>query len=104
RYLWCRRSRRWLFGNCPMGSVYTVSGSASLICDKLEEASVKATSWIVDVRSYPAPVTCVDGFVDLVREALTDAGLAGGRIGAELGIMHRLGVPVTDFERLKSSM
>jgi Xaa-Pro aminopeptidase len=51
-------------------------------------------------------VRAVDGFVPetipALAQAIRDRGLARGRIGAELGLKQRLGLPVSEFVRLQA--
>jgi Xaa-Pro aminopeptidase len=104
RYLSGHRSRRWINVNSPMASIYTSTGDALIVCDRFEENQVAATSWISHVYSYPPLAARIDSFMKQIRESLTTVGLDRGRIGAELGIMQRLGIPLVDFEWLRSSL
>jgi Xaa-Pro aminopeptidase len=63
----------------------------------------RTTSWIADIRSWPAPRPADDG-VSLAIEALGASARAGGRIGVELGPESRLGMPVGDFLRIREAL
>jgi Xaa-Pro aminopeptidase len=57
--------------------------------------------WEGDVRLYSR----VGGLpVEMVREALEDAGCAHGRIGAELGHEQHLGISHLDFARVRAAL
>ena len=77
------------------------TGGPVLIVHTGRLAEALRYSWIDDVRAYAelsvAPV------VELER-AFADAGLAGGRVGAELGFEQRLGVPLLEFERIRTAL
>ncbi|MCL5045544.1 MAG: Xaa-Pro peptidase family protein [Actinobacteria bacterium] len=61
----------------------------------------KATTWVEEVRPY---TSLTETPVDAVKEALLDLGFQGGKIAAELGREQRLGMPVSDFEKLRHSL
>jgi Xaa-Pro aminopeptidase len=104
RYLTGHWTRRWIFSTTPMASVYAPNKETFIIYDKFEEAQVTTTSWVTQVRSYPMPLTRIDPYTNLIRDVLLTLGLKQGRIGAELGIMQRLGMPFLDFESLRHLM
>jgi Xaa-Pro dipeptidase len=104
RYLSGHRSRRWDFATCPLASVYPSTGEPFIVCDAFEARNIARSSWITDIRLCESPRTRLDSFMRTIRDSLQERGLARGRIGAELGFMQRLGVPVSDWEALRRSM
>lgn len=62
-------------------------------------------TWVEDRRIYPEVPFNHDERVDWgIRDALTDSGLAAGKIGIELGNEPRLALGILDFERLKADL
>jgi len=59
-----------------------------------------ATTWVDDIRCWPAPVPEDDG-VTLLSSALKEVTGTFGRIGAELGPEMVLRMPQVDFERVR---
>ena len=61
----------------------------------------RANSWVEEVRTYErlsvAPIAELDAL-------LRDRGLHGARIGAELGFEQRMGLPFSEFERVRDEL
>ncbi len=73
-------------------------GAPTFIVHTGRELEAQGYSWISDIRTFHrlshAPL-------DVVIEALRDAGIQSGRVGAELGSDTSLDIPVEDFLRLQ---
>ncbi len=76
-----------------------LDGDPILVSVSLSAPDAPRSTWIDDIRVYPEPFS-----FDIVRQAIADAGLAGGRIGAELGYDQRLMMPYLEFEGLRESL
>ena len=67
--------------------VWTPDDEATMIVCTIEEAQVRAESWITDVRGY---VEFADSPMAILADVLRERGLAGGRIGIETAYLgHR---------------
>jgi Xaa-Pro aminopeptidase len=62
---------------------------------------MRLTSWVTDIRTWPAPQPDDDG-VSLVADALRAAAGSGGRIGAEFGPETHIRLPTNDFLKLRT--
>ncbi|MEE9198781.1 MAG: Xaa-Pro peptidase family protein [Dehalococcoidia bacterium] len=63
--------------------VIPAKGEPILICPLMEYHRALAHSWVKDVRYYADSASAFSGVVDGVREALSEAGCAAGRVGIE---------------------
>jgi Xaa-Pro dipeptidase len=83
----------------PFYFVLPSKGPPVLLVHMYFEAEARRYSWVADVRSYEqmsvAPLT-------ELAAVFHDLRLAGGRVGAELGFEHWLGMPVLEFERVRA--
>jgi len=75
----------------PIGVVPTIGGAA------LE------TTWITDIRTWPAPRPQDDG-VSLLDGVLTSLPRRFGRIGWEMGRESIIRMPIMDFDRLRKNL
>lgn len=77
------------------------TGAPVLLVHRGREFEARSLSWVSDVRTYGrlsvAPL-------DELRAAIKSAGVAGGRIGAELGFEQRLGIPLLELERIEEAI
>jgi Xaa-Pro aminopeptidase len=101
-YFTGHRSAQYEHKMRPMGIVLPLEGQpAAVVYSRDLSAIQKASGW-GQVRSYvdvPFPV-------EMLGEMLQAAGLdrPGVKIGAELGTNERLGIPVSDFQRLQREL
>ena len=63
---------------------------------------MRQTSWIEDVRGWPAPRPADDG-ISLVVEALAQLAGARGRVAAEIGPEMRVQMPIADLLRIRDA-
>ena len=73
----------------PIGVVPSIGGPAM------------ETTWITDIRTWPAPCPEDDG-VSLLDATLSELPRRFGRIGWEMGRESIIRMPITDFDRLRS--
>jgi Xaa-Pro dipeptidase len=64
---------------------------------------MRQTSWIGDVRTWPAPQPMDDG-ISLLVDALRNSVSPAGTVGAEFGPETQLRMPTNDFLRLRSEL
>ena len=99
RYLGGHVTPFWVSKSRPMFFLLPMRNDPILFMTSNQVTAAEATSWVRDIRSW-------EGFVkegiDLVVATMKELGLAGGRIGAELGHEQRIGFPVADFLRLQA--
>jgi len=81
----------------PTVMILPQKGQAVMIVHEFFEASQRRESWIGEIRSYSSIANTP---IDLIKGAIQEIGLAGGKIGAELGREQRLGLPFNDFIEL----
>jgi Xaa-Pro aminopeptidase len=66
-------------------------------------AELMATTWIEDIRTWPAPRPEDDG-IDLLAEALRELAGPSGRIGIPMGHETSLRMPLADFEWVRAAV
>ena len=64
-------------------------------------AACMATTWIEDIRVWPAPQPEDDG-ISLLTEALNEVVGADGKVGTPMGHETHIRMPAADFDRLRS--
>lgn len=100
---------RYLSGHCPRDyqlnfarphiMLLTADGRAALVVYNLNFENAQDTSWVKDIRQYIQPFKA-----DPVVEAIRDLGLAGARIGAELGLEQHLFMPVQEYLKIVAAL
>ncbi len=103
RYITGYQSQTWISPTRPRYCVLPLKGDPIVVSPVTFLVGMRQTSWISDIRSWPAPRPEDDG-VSLVRDAVWECVGRGGRLGAELGPETRLGMPVADFLRLRDAI
>lgn len=103
RYLCGHYTQLWPNLTRPRAFLLPLHGDPVAIVGSIEVGRVKWTSWVQDIR-YTSGAPKHFGFgeqtTDLVVDAVRDRGIAGGRIGAELGMQMRFGLSIADYEAL----
>ncbi len=99
RYLSGHHTGFWLSKSRPLCLLLPQEGEPVLLLTTNQVPLARAMSPVAAVRAW-------DGFVaegvPVIADAIREAGLARGRIGAELGFEQRLGIPVAELGRLES--
>ena len=99
RYLSGHHSAFWLSKARPMMLLLPREPPPILFLTTNQLPQAAFMSPVQDIRSW-------DGFmaeaIPVLADAIREAGLGRGRIGAELGFKQRLGIPVTEFQRLQA--
>jgi Xaa-Pro aminopeptidase len=103
RYLTGFNSQTWVNLTRPRYCIVPLRGDPIAICPKSNVVIFETTSWLSDIRTWPAPRPEDDG-VSLVADALESCLGRFRRVGAELGAESRLGMPVGDFLRIKDAI
>jgi Xaa-Pro dipeptidase len=103
RYLTGFHTQIWVSPTRPRYVLLPLEAEPVAIVPTTNVPGFHQTSWIADIRSWPAPRPADDG-VSLVVEALRGCVGPGGRVGAELGPEMRLEMPVGDFLRVREAM
>jgi Xaa-Pro aminopeptidase len=103
RYLTGFHTQIWVSPTRPRYVLLPLEGAPVAIVPEGNAPGFRATSWISDVWTWPAPRPADDG-VSLVLEAVRSRVAAGGRIGAEIGPETRLAMPVADFLRIREAL
>jgi Xaa-Pro aminopeptidase len=98
RYLSGHHSGFWLSKARPMMMLLPREAEPVLLLTTNQVPLAELTSPVPAIRAW-------DGFmaegIPVLVEALRDLGLLRGRIGAELGFKQRLGMPVSELDRLR---
>jgi Xaa-Pro aminopeptidase len=81
----------------PHVMVLPREGEPFLFVYSVNVDNARDNSWVDDVAGYGPPFAGAD-----LAAALTERGLAQGRIGAELGTDQRLAMPILEWEALKA--
>src|SRR5438105_7283398 len=85
----------------PLSLLLPREGEPALVIARSHLPRAAATSWVVEQRGY-------DGFepeaIALLADLVRARGLAGARIGAELGHEQRLGVSARGLDALRAAL
>jgi Xaa-Pro dipeptidase len=103
RYLTGFHSQTWISPTRPRYVLFPVEGEPVAIVPTSNEAGIRATTWLEDVRTWPAPRPADDG-VSLIVEALLELAARGGGIAAEIGPEMRVQMPIADFRRIEAAL
>lgn len=103
RYLTGFHEQSWVSPARPRYVLLPAAGEPMAIVATKTIPIFRATSWITEFRSWPAPRPADDG-VSLVVEALRSLVRPGGRVGAEIGPEMRVDMPVGDFLRIREAL
>lgn len=98
RYFTGFASQFWESPTRPWFAILPLEGAPITVIPAIG-VDVMATTWVKDIRSWPAPVPEDDG-VSLLAEALRSLPRRFGRIGAEIGREMSLRMPVSDYLKL----
>lgn len=82
----------------PTALILPAEGEPVLILPKMEVPAAQLTSWMTDLRGW------LPTYIPLWVEAFKEKGLLNGVIGAELGEEANLGMPILDWDTLKTEM
>jgi Xaa-Pro dipeptidase len=103
RYLTGFHTQIWISPTRPRYVILPLEAEPVAIVPVTNVPGFRQTSWIADVRSWPAPRPQDDG-VSLVVDALRTCVRPGGRVGAELGPETRIDMPAGDFLRIRDAL
>lgn len=107
RYLTGHWSGRATFRARPMFLLLPRDGEPCLVITSVEVDQARTATWVADIRYIVEPRGSNDYMgpaVDLLIRAVREQGLGRGRIGCELGIQQRIGMPVEEFRRLAAQL
>ena len=91
----------WQSTTRPTLLIVPLEGTPVLISHDVWHGAATRDSWIDDVRGYSE----LDGVpVDMIASVVHEVGLADARIGVELGVEQRMGMPVSDFLALQQEL
>jgi len=93
QFAWNTPTRPWYF-------ILRRNGGGVAIIPEIGLSNWQATSWADDIFTWPSPRPENEG-LDLVSKVIAGVRRRYGRLGVELGAESRLGMPVSDFLRLK---
>ncbi len=99
-------SQFWHSPTRPVYLVLPARGSPIAVVPQILAASMAESSWVRDVRTWPAPVPADDG-VSLLGAALREALARSGRcktIALPMTLESQLRMPVGDLDRLRSDL
>ena len=103
RYVTGFHSQTWVSPTRPRFVLLPVEGEPIAVVPTSNAAGIRATTWLDDVRTWPAPRPADDG-VSLVVDALRELGGARGRVAAEIGPEMRVQMPIVDFLRIRETL
>lgn len=92
-------SQTWVSPTRPFYLVVPARGELHAIIPTGSLVVMRETSWVEDIRTWPAPVPEDDG-ITLLAEAIREVARRHARVGFELGHEMHLRMPVGDFLRL----
>jgi Xaa-Pro aminopeptidase len=103
RYLTGFHSQTWVSPTRPRYVLLPLAGEPVAVVPTGNVPGVRATTWLGDVRDWPAPRPADDG-VSLVVDALRELCGPRGRVAAEIGPEMRVQMPVADFLRIRDAL
>jgi Xaa-Pro aminopeptidase len=103
RYLTGFHSQTWVSPTRPRYVLFPVEGEPVAVVPTSNLPGVRATTWLEDVRAWPAPRPADDG-VSLVVDALRSLAGPRGRVAAEIGPEMRVQMPIADFLRIRETL
>jgi Xaa-Pro aminopeptidase len=93
-----RHHAPWTLFARPFFQIISADGRSALLTHTFLEPEMRRTSAVRDIRTFTASG---DAPVAQVREIMSELGIAGGKLGMELGYEQRLGISLNDFRRLE---
>lgn len=102
RYFSGYLTRFWESPTRPWFLLVPASGKPVAVIPSIG-AELMATTWIDDIRTWPAPRPEDDG-VDLLSDTLRELAGATGNIGVPMGHETALRMPLADFERVRTAV
>ena len=103
RYLTGFHSQTWVSPTRPRYVLLPVEGEPVAVVPTSNVPGFRATTWLEDVRAWPAPRPADDG-VSLVIDALRSLAGPRGRVAAEIGPEMRVEMPIADFLRIRETL
>lgn len=103
RYLTGFHSQTWVSPTRPRYVLLPAEGEPAAVVPTSNVAGFRATTWLEDVRAWPAPRPADDG-VSLVIDALRSLAGPRGRVAAEIGPEMRVQMPIADFLRIRETL
>ena len=103
RYFSGLSNQGWVSPTRPMFLVLSLTRDPIAVIPTGSQVVMRQTSWIEDVRAWPAPRPADDG-VSLVADAVRSAVGARATVGAEFGPETQLRMPINDFLRLRTDI
>lgn len=104
RYFTGHASDRWFNWSRPIFSVIPTAGWPIMVVNSTERSTAERTSWLTDIRTYRGLTHDIGPAIDLLHDVLVEKGLTKGGLGFELGLAHRLGMPLKDYVDLTSRL
>lgn len=96
QFAWTTPSRPWYF-------VVPRKGSPVAIIPEIGETNWLSTSWCQNIVTWPSPRPEDEG-VSLLTSHLSSISSSFGRLGFEIGPESRIGMPISDFLRVRSTV
>jgi len=93
-------SQTWVSPTRPFFLILPAIGDVHAIIPTGSVVAMRDTSWVQDIRTWPAPVPEDDG-ISLLAEAIRATARKHKRVGFELGHEMHLRMPVIDFMRMQ---
>lgn len=98
RYLTGHQTQFWASLSRPMFAVLAVGRAPVVVVTEIEDAVVRDTCWIRDIRTF---LGFEDESLPVLLDVFDELGLTGQKVGVDYGREMRLGIPVTTLEALK---
>lgn len=102
RYVTGFLTRFWESPTRPWFVVIPASGNPIAVIPSIG-AALMASTWVTDIRTWPAPLPEDDG-VSLLADTLKEVLPAHGRLGLAMGHETGLRMPLADFMRLRDRL
>jgi len=103
RYLTGFHTQIWVSPTRPRYFLLPLTKEPVAIVPATNVWGFRRTTWIADIRSWPAPRPEDDG-ISLILDALKGFVPAGGKLAAEIGPETRVEMPVSDFLRIREGL
>lgn len=103
RYFTGFYTQAWINSTRPRFFLLPLDKEPIAILPSGEPVGFRKTSWVTDIRTWPAPRPKDEG-VNLVVDTLRSLVKSRAHVGAEIGAEMRLEMPVMDFLRIRDAV
>lgn len=103
RYFTGFYTQGWINPSRPRYFLLPLEGEPVAIVPSGQAIGFRQTSWVTDIRTWPAPRPQDDGF-SLIVDAIRSRVTRKGRLAVESGLEMRIGTPVAEYLKIRDAL